>query len=96
MWRKTRSRDNNCFGADGNRNFGHHWGEAGASENPCSDTYRGTAPFSEVETQNIRNIGYKYAHKLAAYMAIHSYGGFFLYPWGYAQKLPPDWKLMVN
>jgi Zinc carboxypeptidase len=41
-------------GVDPNRNYGGLWGGPGASVSLSSDTYRGPAPFSEPETQNIR------------------------------------------
>ena len=43
-------------GTDPNRNYGGFWGGAGASPNWRSDTYRGDAPFSEPEIQNIRSL----------------------------------------
>lgn len=42
------------IGVDPNRNYGGLWGGAGASAFPDDDIYRGAAPFSEPETQNIR------------------------------------------
>jgi hypothetical protein len=41
-------------GTDPNRNYGGFWGGAGASPTWSSDTYRGDAPFSEPEIQNVR------------------------------------------
>ena len=43
-------------GTDPNRNYGGFWGGGGASTNWSSDTYRGDGPFSEPETQNIREL----------------------------------------
>ena len=43
-------------GTDPNRNYGGFWGGAGASTNWSSDTYRGDGPFSEPETQNIKEL----------------------------------------
>ncbi len=43
------------YGIDLNRNFDFEWGCCGGSStNPCVDTYRGTAPASEPETQAIQ------------------------------------------
>ncbi|MBO2447295.1 immune inhibitor A [Actinomadura barringtoniae] len=59
LWRKN-ARDNNgdgqITGGDGvdpNRNFPYKWGydNEGSSDNPASETYRGTGPASEPETQ---------------------------------------------
>jgi len=43
-------------GVDLNRNFGHKWAHdsIGSSGSGCSEEYRGTAAFSEPETQAIR------------------------------------------
>ena len=42
-------------GVDLNRNSAYYWGNGGSSTNSCSDTYLGTAPFSEPETQIMRD-----------------------------------------
>ena len=41
-------------GTDPNRNYAGFWGGPGASTNWSSDTFRGSGPFSEPETRNIR------------------------------------------
>ncbi|HEV2088657.1 MAG TPA: M14 family metallopeptidase, partial [Cryptosporangiaceae bacterium] len=43
-------------GIDLNRNYGALWGGPGTSDNTASPVYRGPAPFSEPETQAIRNL----------------------------------------
>jgi hypothetical protein len=43
-------------GVDPNRNYGGFWGGSGASLNPLDETYRGTGPFSEPESQNVRKL----------------------------------------
>jgi hypothetical protein len=43
-------------GTDPNRNYAGFWGGAGASVQWFSDIYRGSAPFSEPETQNVREL----------------------------------------
>jgi hypothetical protein len=43
-------------GVDLNRNYGGLWGGPGTSDNVTSPIYRGPAPFSEPETQAIRNL----------------------------------------
>jgi hypothetical protein len=51
--------DNNAGrvrGTDPNRNYGGFWGGAGASYHWSEDTFRGDAPFSEPEVQNIREL----------------------------------------
>jgi zinc carboxypeptidase len=44
------------LGVDPNRNYGGFWGGPGASPTPLFSTFRGTMPFSEPETQNIREL----------------------------------------
>ena len=54
MWRKNkRDNEDGTIGVDLNRNWGFEWGRdnIGSSPNGDSNTYRGTAPFSEPETQ---------------------------------------------
>ena len=58
FWRKNRHNNGDgSFGVDLNRNYGYQWGydNTGSSPNPSNNTYRGTAPFSEPETQAIRD-----------------------------------------
>jgi len=43
-------------GTDLNRNYGGLWGGSGASTIWSDDTYRGDGPFSEPETQNVREL----------------------------------------
>jgi len=77
-------------GIDLNRNWGYMWGydNQGSSPDPYSELYRGSAAFSEVETQAMRDLledlmplgGFNY----------HTYGGYLLYPWGYNNQPTPD------
>lgn len=93
LWRKTRSNStNSCVGTDGNRNFDYHWGEVGASSNACSETFKGSKPFSEPETQVVRNILHALEGRCKLYLTFHSYGNFILYPWGWTSRLPDTWK----
>ncbi len=89
-WRKNR-RDNGggSFGVDPNRNWGHEWGGSGSSGNPNDQTYRGTAPFSEPETRNIRDFILDHG-RIRAYIDFHAYGQYILWPWAYTDVLPPD------
>ncbi|RCV63101.1 Murein tripeptide amidase MpaA [Methanophagales archaeon] len=87
-WRKNR-RDNGdgTFGVDPNRNFGYNWGRAGSSGDPKSIIYRGVAPFSEPETQAIRD--FVATHEFYASISYHSYSQLVLYPWGYTRDAAP-------
>ncbi len=41
------------YGVDPNRNYGSGWGGPGAGTDPITQSYRGTGPFSEPETQAV-------------------------------------------
>ena len=51
----SRSKKTNYNGVDLNRNYDYNWGNQGSAD-PTNEFYRGTEPFSEVETQYIRDI----------------------------------------
>uniref|UniRef100_A0AC35U7R5 Peptidase_M14 domain-containing protein n=1 Tax=Rhabditophanes sp. KR3021 TaxID=114890 RepID=A0AC35U7R5_9BILA len=90
LWRKTRSMNVTvskwCVGADANRNWGYRWGEAGANRSPCSNIYLGNAPFSEIETHNVKEYVIWNIDDLKIYLSLHSYGQVFLTPWGYTNE----------
>ncbi|XP_052575988.1 carboxypeptidase A1 [Peromyscus californicus insignis] len=91
MWRKTRSRTQGslCVGADPNRNWDAGFGLAGASSNPCSDTYHGKFANSEVEVKSI--VDFVTNHRnIKAFISIHSYSQLLLYPYGYTSEPAPD------
>ncbi|CAF0950632.1 unnamed protein product [Rotaria sordida] len=108
MWRKNRSPNNNnnnyyyyntnsnCMGVDLNRNFGYHWMENGASTNPCSETYAGPKPDSELETQSLQKFIKKSSQHWDAYLTFHSYGQYWIYPWGFALYMPDDYIELKN
>ncbi|KAJ3660726.1 hypothetical protein Zmor_005162 [Zophobas morio] len=91
LWRKTVSPGTLCNGCDPNRNFDFHWMETGASSWECSETYAGSRAFSEVETRNLRDYILK-TPNIKAYLTLHSYGQYLLYPWGYGNVLPSNWR----
>ncbi|EGI60010.1 PREDICTED: carboxypeptidase B-like [Acromyrmex echinatior] len=92
LWRKNRRKGTFCSGVDLNRNFGYRWGGKGTSSNMCYETYRGSKAFSEPETDAIRNFFDNSLANIKAYVSFHSYGQYILYPWGYDQRLPPDYR----
>ncbi|XP_064081518.1 carboxypeptidase B1-like [Macrobrachium nipponense] len=84
LWRKNRAQiTRSCSGTDLNRNFGYHWGESGSSNSPCSSIYKGRQPFSEPESRALREAMVAVKDRIHAYITIHSYGQYILYPWGY-------------
>jgi len=87
MWRKNRrpSRYEGCEGVDLNRNFDYSFGGMGTSADGCDDTYRGTAAFSEPESQAVRD--FVNSHKdIKAFLTIHAYSQMWFYPFGDARK----------
>ena len=91
MWRKNR-RDNGdgSFGVDLNRNYGYQWGydDEGSSPYTYDPTYRGTGPFSEPESQNMRD--FIESRDFSITMDYHSYSNLILWPWGYDYVLCPE------
>ncbi len=88
MWRKNRidTGTPGCEGVDINRNYGYMWGldNIGSSPDPCDATYRGEEPFSELETQAIRDLCE--SHEFVNVMNYHTYSNLLLYPWGYTEE----------
>ncbi|NAS89447.1 hypothetical protein C4E24_06905 [ANME-1 cluster archaeon AG-394-G21] len=54
---------------------------------PKKETYRGVAPFSEPETQAIRD--FVATHEFYSSISYHSYSQLVLYPWGYIKDAAP-------
>ncbi len=84
FWRKNRRNNGGSFGVDLNRNYGPmaYWNapNGGSSTNPNDETYRGTAPFSEPETQAIRDfLATKNFNNALNY---HTYGDYLIFPYG--------------
>jgi hypothetical protein len=94
MWRKNRRLNSGgSYGVDLNRNFGYMWGydNIGSSYVQSSETYRGTGPFSEPETQAIR--AFVDSSEFVLALNYHSYGNDFLYSWCYDELYTPDQQL---
>src|SRR5690606_38857634 len=83
---------NGSFGVDNNRNWGFGWGGPGASTQPGSETYRGTGPFSEPETQVLRDF-ITDNPRIVMTLDIHSFSQLILSPWGFTDALPADASL---
>ncbi|KAL9706931.1 hypothetical protein quinque_010449 [Culex quinquefasciatus] len=101
MWRKTRYPHSVlCYGADMNRNFPYHWMDGGASSNPCTETYAGPEPASEIETKNLMEYFSKIKDQIHFYLSFHSYSQLILLPFGYqnAEKVDNfyDWMEMAE
>jgi hypothetical protein len=77
-------------GVDLNRNYGYQWNATvdSGSPYPSAEDYRGPAPFSESETQAIRNLALSNDFKYA--VSFHSGAETIGYPWGYTYDPTPD------
>ncbi|CAD5114826.1 DgyrCDS3866 [Dimorphilus gyrociliatus] len=100
LWRKSRSkvRGNSCIGADINRNFNYSWGTIGSSSDPCSDTYSGSKPHSEIETRNEVNYIMKNGggNSFQVFITLHSYGQLWMSPWGYSYNFPDNYDELLK
>ncbi len=76
-------------GTDPNRNYGAFWGGVGASPDWSSDTFRGSAPFSEPEVKNVRDL--VSTRSVTNLISNHTYSNLILRAPGVAAtKLPLD------
>ena len=96
-WRKNR-RDNGdgTYGVDLNRNYNGsqnddplgEWGGAGTSSDTSDSTYCGEYPFSEPETQAIRDLALN--HSFTVGIDLHTFGDQVMWPWGYTTNTTSD------
>jgi len=102
-WRKNRHyfEEYDTYGVDLNRNYGGScngdpvgmWGSTGMSHFPSNDIYCGTSPFSEVETQIIKNLFL--SEDICATISWHTYSELVMWPWGYdGDEKAPDEQYM--
>lgn len=84
MWRKNRRPvTDDCIGVDGNRNYDAHWELGDHEKIPCEEVYKGTEPFSEPETQAIRDLLTKVKSTCFLYISVHTFGNSILFPNGW-------------
>ena len=92
LWRKNRRPNaGGTTGVDLNRNYPAFWGldNLGSSPMPSAETYRGTGPASEPETQAI--LAFHAAHPPVTAVSYHTFSGLILYPYGYRSgTVAPD------
>ncbi|MBU0685101.1 MAG: M14 family zinc carboxypeptidase [Thermoplasmatota archaeon] len=101
-WRKNRHLNGDgSYGVDLNRNYGGSmngdsagaWGGAGSSHVPSNEVYCGLGPFSEPETQAVRDL--VLARNFTLMLDYHSFGDLVMWPWGYnANKTADDADLV--
>lgn len=90
MIRKNRRIDEQCDeisgGVDLNRNYSYKFAldDKGSSPEPCAEDYRGSFPFSEPETQAVRDFVEKHP-TIVSGVNIHSYGNDWIYPYNYLE-----------
>ncbi len=84
-----------CGPVDLNRNYGiyAYWNSTngGSSTNSCSGgsgTYRGTSPFSELETQAMFN--FVNSHQFKSGLGAHTYGNYLIRPFAWNNTPTPD------
>ena len=85
-WRKNRRMESGeVVGVDLNRNYSYRFGhdEEGSSSEPLNETYRGSAAFSEPESDALRRLVERQRFTIA--ISYHSFGQLVLYPWGWTR-----------
>ncbi|UCE96903.1 MAG: hypothetical protein JSV51_04795 [Candidatus Bathyarchaeota archaeon] len=77
-------------GVDLNRNYGYEWNASTytGSSDPNDEDYKGPSPFSEPETQALRDLAL--AHEFKYALSFHSGVEVILYPWGYTSDPSSD------
>lgn len=102
-WRKNRHPFPLGIGVDPNRNYagssdGDPWGSWGSvgygaiSNHPSSEVYCGPWPFSESETEAVREIFLN--NDIHAAITWHTHGELVMWPWGYTPSHAPDYTYM--
>lgn len=96
-WRKNRKprviSGTTHYGVDLNRNYGYRWAYSSVGQSGSNfagnQYYRGTAAWSELETQAMRD--FAIAHQFVAALNFHAWDDSFNYPWNYeTDQLPTD------
>ena len=70
--------------------------DIGGSTNICSESYSGPTYFSEPETIGLKRFLENSEIEFIAYLSFHSYGQYWLYPWGYESDYPEDYYDLVS
>lgn len=107
-WRKNRRSYTNltvpviqqnpdAYGIDVNRNYSYKWGGVGSSNTPIplgDQTYRGASPFSEPESENVREL--ILSDNVTALISHHTSGNLVLRPWADTQEPTPDERYLAQ
>jgi len=97
MWRKTRhpNAGSSCIGVDPNRNWDNHWCQAGASKDPCDDSYCGPSAFSEIEVKTVADFIRVNRTNTQGFIDFHSYSQLWMCPYGWTDKKPTDYTAQM-
>ena len=98
-WRKNRFYfpEFGTYGVDLNRNYAGScngddlgmWGSTGMSHNPSNELFCGINPFTESESQEIKNLIIE--NDICAVISWHTHGELVMWPWGYSKNVQaPD------
>ncbi len=86
LWRKNRRNHGSCFGVDLNRNYETGFDSNSSNGDPCTETYRGSAAFSEPEAAAIRDYILRIEPEIA--FSLHSVRGAYLNPYAHMEMSP--------
>ncbi len=83
-------------GVDLNRNYGYQWDAVvqSGSTNPADEDFKGPAPFSEPETQALRD--FVLQHEIKYAISFHSGAESIIYPWGYTTLPTADSSIFIE
>lgn len=70
--------------------------DGGSSMDPCSETYAGSAPFSEVETRSMSEYIESINTKFFAYLSFHSYSQLLMFPYGHTTEHLENYDELVR
>ena len=85
LWRKNRhDNGDGTFGVDLNRNYAYEWAPGGRTYLSDNLEYPGPAPFSEPESQAMRD--FAIANPPVFSLSYHTAGGWILFPWSYTPQ----------
>jgi hypothetical protein len=95
-WVKNRRNiGENIYGVNLDRNYGFNFSvDDHTSNNTDSPYYHGEFPFSEPETQAIRDLVGSQSHNFVLSLSLSSFGETITYPWGHTNSTSPDYELL--